>query len=87
MIWITGSQTASSIPTANLDSDVTLVASIGENDSDSDYFESAKNSPTSPANMPDLVGHIKMEEMHEVAEGKLVELAQPTVIFSRIDKL
>ena len=74
--------------TADQDSDFTLVASTGESDGDSDYVELTKNSPTSPANTPDLAGHIsKLEEMHEVAESKLVELTQPTVIFSRIDKL
>ena len=40
------------------------------------------------SNMPDLAGHIsKLEEMHEVAERNIVELTQPTVIFSRIGKL
>ena len=34
-------QTASPSPTANLDSDVMPVASIGESDGDSDYVESA----------------------------------------------
>ena len=42
----------------------------------------------SPANTPDLAGHIiELEEMHEVADGKLVELARPTVLSSRIEKL
>ena len=64
------------------------MASIGESDGDSDYVESDEKSPTSPANTPDLTGHIgELEEMNEVAEGELVELAQPTVIFSRIDEL
>ena len=48
----------SPILSSDLDSDVTLVASIGESDDDSDYFESAKNSPMSPSNTPDLAGHI-----------------------------
>ena len=70
------------------DSDVTSVESIGESDGDSDYVESSKNSPTSPYNTMDLAGHIsKLEEMHEVAEGKLFELARPTVILSCIEKL
>ena len=47
-----------------------------------------ENSPTSPANTSDLEEHInELEEMHEVAEIKLVELAIPTVLFSRIYKL
>ena len=57
-------------------------------DGNSDYIESSENSPTSPANTPDLEGHIsELEEMHEVSEGNLVKLAQPTVLFSYIDKL
>ena len=43
---------------------------------------------TSLANTTDLEGHIsELEEMHEVAEGKLVDLAQPTMILSRIDEI
>ena len=84
----TNGQTASPSLPVNLDSDVTLVASIGESDGDSDYVESAENSPTSPANTPDLGGHIsELEEMHEVVEGELDVIAQPTVIFSRIEYL
>ena len=46
------------------------------------------NSPTSLTNTLDLSGHIiKLEEMYEVVERELVKLAQPTVIFYRIDKL
>ena len=78
-------QTASPSLPADIDSDVTLVASIGESDGDSDSVESAEKSPTSPANKPHLEGHVsKMEEIHEVAEGELVKLALPTVIFSCI---
>ena len=81
-------QTASPSPLANLESDVTSAASIGENDSDSDYVKSAENSPTSPANTPDLTGHIsEPEEMHEVAGYYIGTIALPTVIFSRIDDL
>ena len=69
-------QTTSPSPLVNQDSDVTLVASIGDSDGDSDYVESDKNSLMSPANTSDLEGHIrKLEEMHEVAEVELVELA------------
>ena len=52
--WPTDGQTASPSPPDKLDSDVTSVAIIGESDGDSDYVESAKNSPTSLANTPDL---------------------------------
>ena len=84
----TDGQTASPSPPVDQDSDVTSVASIGESDDDSDYAELAKNSPTSSANTPDLVVHIsKLEEMHEVAESNLVELAWSTVLFSRTDEL
>ena len=82
------SQTASPSSPANQDSYVTLVASIGESDGDSDYVKSSKNSPTSLANTPDLAGHIReLEEMHEVAEVKLVELERPMVLFYRIDDI
>ena len=64
------------------------MTSIGENDGELDYVESAKKSPASLANTPDLEGHIsELEEMHEVSEGELVELARPTVLFSRINEL
>ena len=51
-------QTASPIPPSSQNSDVTLVASMGESDVNSDYVESAENSLTNPENTPDLVGHI-----------------------------
>ena len=64
------------------------MANIGESGGDSDYVESAKNSPTIPANTPDLEGHIsEMEEMHKASEVDLVKLAQPIVLFYRIDEL
>ena len=51
------------------------VASIGESDGDSDYVESAENSPTSPANTPDLEGHIiELEEMQKAEKENLVKL-------------
>ena len=85
---LTDGKTMSFSPPADQDSDVTLVANIGESDGNSNYVKSAKNSPTSPANTPDLAGHMsKLEEMNEAAESKLVEITQPTVLFSRIDKL
>ena len=65
-----------------------LVAIIGEIDGKSDYVELDENSPTGLANTPYLVGHIsKLEEMNEVAEGELIELAGPTVLFSCIYEL
>ena len=84
----TDGQTASPSLPANQDSDVTSVASIGESNEDLDYVESAEKSPMSPANTPDLKGHIsELEEMHEVAEGYLVKLVQSTMLFSRIDEI
>ena len=75
-------------PPANLDSDVTLVASILKSDGDSHYVESSENSPTSLANTLDIAGHIsELEEMHEVAKGELNAIARPRVLFSRIDNL
>ena len=66
----------------------TLVASIGESDGDSDYVESAENSPMSPSNTPDLEGHTsELDEMYEVAESELVALTAPTVLFSCIESL
>ena len=63
------------------------MVNIRESDTKSDYVELAENSTTSPANTPDLEGHIsELEEMHKVAEGDLVELTRPTVIFFHIDK-
>ena len=50
-------------PPNNPDSDVMLVASFGGSDSDSDYVESSKNSPTRSTNTPDLRGHIRELEM------------------------
>ena len=53
-----------------------LVPSIGGSYGDLDYVKSAKNSPTRPANTPDLAGHIsKLEAMHEVLEGELDVIA------------
>ena len=50
------SQTASPSPSYNQDSDVTLVESIGENAVNSDYVESAKNSPLSSGVLAGLMG-------------------------------
>ena len=64
------------------------MTSTGDSAGDSDYVESTENSPTSPANTPDLAGHIsKLEKMHNIAESEIFKIAQPTVIFSCIDKL
>ena len=84
----TNGQTASPSPPANQDSGVAPVASIRESDSDWNYAKLNENSPTSPANTPDLAGHIiELEEMYEVVESKIFELTRPMVLFSRIDKL
>ena len=84
----TDGQTASPSTPADLDSDVTLVESIRGSDSYSDYVYSDKTSPTRPANTPDLAGHSsELEEMHEVVEGELDAIAQPTVLFSHTDEL
>ena len=53
----TDGQTASPSPPTDPYSDVTLV-SIGGSDDDSDYVDSAKDLPTSPANTPDLAVNI-----------------------------
>ena len=55
-------QTAYPSPPSDPDSGVTLAASFGGSDKNSDYVESAENSPTSPANKPDLTGHIRKLE-------------------------
>ena len=69
-------QTALPRPPADPDSDVMPVAIIGGIDGNSDYVKSAKNSPTSPANTPDLEGHIsKLEAMHKVSERELDAIA------------
>ena len=82
----TNGQTASPSPPTDQDSDVTSVASIVESDGESDYVESAENSPMSLSNTLDLEVHIvELDEMHEVAEDYLVKLSQPMVLFSRID--
>ena len=65
-----------------------LAASFGGNDGDSDYIELAKNSPTSPANTPDLAGHIReLEAMHEVLEGEIGTIIRPTVLFSHTNEI
>ena len=84
----TDGQTGSPSPPTDPDSDVLSVASIGGSDGDSDYVESAENSPTSPANTLDLAGHIiELEAIHEVSEGELNGIARPTVLFYHTDDL
>ena len=81
-------QTASPSPPANPDSDAVLAASFGRSYVNSDYVNSAKNSPTSLSNTLDLVVHIsKLEAMHEVSEGELDAIARLTVILSHTDEL
>ena len=56
--------------------DVTLVASFGGSGGDSYYVDLAKKSTTSPANTPDLAGHIsELEVMHKVLEGEIGTIA------------
>ena len=63
-------------------------ASFGGSDGDSDYVNSAENSPTSPANTPELAGHIiKLEAMYNVSEGDIDAITQPTVILSHTNDL
>ena len=64
------------------------MASTVESDGNSDYVESTENSPTSPAKTPNLAGHIReLEEMHEVADSKIIKLTRTTVLFYRIDEI
>ena len=59
-------QTIPPSPPADLDSNVMSEASFGGSDGNSDYVESAKNSPMSLAKTPDLTGHTrKLEAMHK----------------------
>ena len=61
-------QIASPSPPSNPDNDITLAASFGGSDGNSDYVRSAKNSPTRLANKPNLEGHInELETMQEVS--------------------
>ena len=65
----TGGQIASPTPTVEPSSDISLAASFGVSYDNSDYVESAENSPTRLANMIDLKVHIsEIEIMHEVLE-------------------
>ena len=68
----TDGQTVSPSPPVDPGSDFMSVAIIGGSDSDSDYVDSDKKSPTISANALDLAGHIsKLEAMHNVLEGDL----------------
>ena len=81
-------KTASPSTPPDPDSDMTLSASFSGSDGDSDYIEPAENSPMSLANILDLAGHIsKLEVMHEVSEGKIDAITQPTVILSHTEEL
>ena len=74
--------------TAEHDSDVTLAASYGESDSDSDYVELCENSPTSSASTPELERYIhELQQMHEVAAVKLKEFTQLTELFTQSEEV
>ena len=63
------------------------MASTGDSDVKSDYVELTENSPTSPANTPDLAGHTrKLEGMHKAAESELVEITRPKVISTALTR-
>ena len=52
------------------------------------YVDLDENSPTIPANTPELEGYIIfLEAMHKVFEGELNAITQPTVLFSHTDEL
>ena len=62
----TDGQIASPSPSDDPESDAMSAASFGGNNGDSEYAESAGNSPTSLANRPDLEGYIReLETMHK----------------------
>ena len=56
--WPTDDQIMSPIPPGKTHSDVMSAASFWGSDGDSEYCESAKNSPSRLANIPDITGHI-----------------------------
>ena len=81
-------QTLLPSPPAYPDSDITLAASFRGSGGNSDYVESAENSPTIPSNTLDLVRYIsELEAMHEVSEGNVGAIARPTVLFYHTDEL
>ena len=81
-------QTASPSPPADPDSDVILAAIFGGSDGNSDYVELSKHSPSSLANMPDLVGHTrKLEAMRNVSQREINAIARSTVLFFHTDEL
>ena len=84
----TDGKIASPRPPINPDSDITLTASFGGNDSNYEYVKSTKNSPLRSANTPDLAGQIRKKKMmHEVSMGEIDVIVQPTVLFSHTDEL
>ena len=63
---------------ANQGSDVTLVASSGTNNYDSDYAESHKNSPASSDNSPELATSTEeILQMHNSVNTAQEELYTP----------
>ena len=74
--------------TSNRDSDVTPVASYGENNGDLEYTKSPKNLPTSLANTLELEVCIhELQQMHEVSKNELDTKTQPTELFTQPYKL
>ena len=72
----------------NHDGDVTLAASSGTNDGDSEYFKLTRNLPMSSANMLELVGHTREKEiMHKVSEEYIDKIVKSTVLITQTDEL
>ena len=81
-------QTAPLSLTARPESDIMSAASFGGSDDNLDYVELAEKTPTSSYNTPDLEGHIrKLETTHELLEGDINTIAQPTVFFYLTNEL
>ena len=74
--------------TSNNDSGVTLTASSGEIDGNSEYVKSPENSPTSSANTPELEGCIReIQYMHKDTKVDIDGIDQPTEIFNQTNEL
>ena len=59
------------------------VASYGEIDGNSEYFESPEKLPMILANTPYVKGHIlELQRMHKITEDELNEITLPADIFT-----